>query len=227
MKVESLEKIEERLLKFKGLQPNPAWKSGLRTIISSRFEKEDYIYPRFHWSFRLSLVGSFVLTLLLTTAYFSAQSLPGDSLYHMKRSYEDLALRSSDSQGKVQLEQNLTSKRIEELKKTVVVKNTAVGAALTEVKKSVSKVSTELASAKSKSKDDPEIASALKKLPSSLTQNQKDLTTIQASLRPEDQKEVVSIINSLEQLKVEIRQTISQEPETPQGNNSPDTLNPN
>lgn len=214
MNEENFEVIEQKLKGLKKLRPNQTWKRGLYLIIEERTktQKENLgNLPRFGLGFGL------VSLLLLLASFQSAKSLPGETLYPVKKNYENLKVAGSDE--KLLAQQELAKKRIEELKKVVYQERREVKTAIAEVASSISAVQTEVREAKTeytalkiKGEDTAEVEQSFEQISPSLTESRNSLTQIKSSLTAEEQEEIENLINSVDTLRTEVETTILDRP---------------
>ena len=124
MENEDFEKIEKQLKTLANLTPNLQWRSSLRSSLLATAATKRSPKPSFALVMKFAGATVFILVFLVSgTVIYAQNSLPGDPLYPIKRTYENIALAFTSEEDKFEKKQNLADKRIEELKEVVLERN--------------------------------------------------------------------------------------------------------
>jgi len=229
---QELETIEKQVRKLRQIKPNPVWKAGLRTIAIKKVSPSRGSLPIF-WRGKIFAVGSLVLLFFFGTGVVASSSLPGDSLYPFKRRFEEMQLSALGNRSNLEVQQELTQRRVADLTKVVQMQKDQVQEAISEVRASVKQVREQIADAKAQyqsltqtGQDTTQVKRTLIELKPALNESQEQLSSIQIVLAGTEQKEVTSLIDSLKEIEKEVEEVTLEEIQPLPNTNSPTRTTP-
>ncbi|HEY4694834.1 MAG TPA: DUF5667 domain-containing protein [Candidatus Nanoarchaeia archaeon] len=218
-----LTKFEKSLKVLSSLEPDEAWVENLRfgivgeTVTHSKVNKSNY-----RWALSL---GAFLVVIALGggTIALADGSIPGDPLYPVKRSIEEVRLNLADTEGKISLQQEFTEKRVDELKAlSEHHRDSEIEKAFEEVSNSISKVIEAVSNAQN---DSNQINDTLQNVIANIDEQQVKLNEVDSFLPEVLDKDLQELQDAFEGLQSAIEEkvdqtTINEEiPQTPEEEN--------
>ena len=202
--------IEYKLAKLRLVKPDRQWSTKLKgSLLTKISTSKEVSTPA--WKF--SLAAAFILFFLVSGTFaYSQNALPGDPFYPLKRGYERLRLAITPKKDKLQLEQRLAEKRVDELKEVVNVRNDeASDAAIAEVAQSINEIQIKIIAVqanyntlKDSGQDTTQTKKTLEAILPVLEETQKDLNQIEEALPPNKQLQIKKIREDLNSLQNKI-----------------------
>jgi methyl-accepting chemotaxis protein len=116
MENKELKDFEKNLRTFKSIEPDKNWLDSLRfSIVGNTQIRTKQTKSNYRWAISLS---AFLIVIALGggAVTLADTSLPGDPLYPVKRSVEEIRFNFADVETKIQLQQEFTDRRIDELR---------------------------------------------------------------------------------------------------------------
>jgi hypothetical protein len=229
--------IEQTLAQLRSLKPDPYWQDSLRTlIVKEAVPKRTGGVLTFHW--QPALIVALLLVLLAgETAVLTQESFPGDLLYPVKRNLEEFRLVFAGQDDKLLLQQNLTERRVAELKQIVQTRRyksaqpaiAEVEASVARVSEQVSTISTRYQTLQQEGKDTTLLRQNLEQLVPVIEQKQVELQQIEQSLPEEAKPNLIKVQQSLQDLETQAKNILELPPKSTQDSStsSPDTGNQN
>jgi len=222
MEKENFEVIEQKLKRLAGIKPNPNWQSGLRSALLVKASQQTKPKHSFALIMKLAGATAFIFVLLVSgTVIYAQSSLPGDILYPVKRSYENIKLAFASKEGKFSEQQKLADKRIDELKEVVLVRNEKasdsaikeVKASVQQIKAQVTQVRKEYQNLKDAGEDTTLVKESLFSLVPVLEEKQDNLSEIEDTLPKPKQPQIQQISDTLNNLQQQIEEDLNPMPE--------------
>lgn len=201
--------IEQKLHKMREIKPERAFVQETRSLLlDGQSLNRRHLGPLKSAVFSLASLS----TILVFTGFASASSLPGEALYPIKRSIEKIQLAFTNKDSQIVLRDNITEKRIDELKKLAEKSNENSKVAISEVSTSINEIKQQMSKMRTENENVTQTKNSFQELVPKIEEKQATLAQIEAVISVENKPEVVRIIKELEEIKQTI-ESVTKEPE--------------
>ena len=202
--------IEKNLNILRSVKSNEKWRSQFRSRLLERSGGYS-LSPIWKLAF-----GSVLLVMFLFsgTLVLAQKSVPGESLYPVKRAFEEIVLRITPKERKFEFQRTLTDKRIEELKTVLERENQESESAMAQVQSSVVQIHSHVTQIKQEletktaSSDQTAIKTHLKEVVETIEENEEQLSQIESKLTTDQQQKLQQIRDELNTIQNEAESAV-------------------
>ena len=217
MTEENFDKIEQRLKKLKVLVPDTPFRDGLRLRLVEKMQGVTVPTGGGIFGVRFVLALSLIVIFLAGGSVVLAENaLPGQTLYPVKRSMENVKLVFVSGEDKEKVEKSIADNRLEELEEAVRTEDEeAAILAISEVEESINKINLKAMTASNEYKaiidDEDQAIQAkiiLEELIPILEEKEAKLAELEAVLPEDEQIKVKIIRENLRSIRLEIEKIL-------------------